>query len=88
MVPPLCGGTALFLRRSLSFFLSFCIFHFNGCCFPVCVLKGDSAVANKPEAQQAIKLLVVLAWGVDQSGVEIVGGGVVLGCGVDEKYDV
>lgn len=37
----------------------------------VCVAEGDAAVAspNKPEAQQAIALKVVLAKGVDSEGL-------------------
>lgn len=52
---------------SLSPPLSLRLFHSSGCC----VVEGDAAVAspNKPEAQQAITLVVVLANGSRQSRV-------------------
>ena len=52
---------------SLSPPLSLRLFHSSGCC----VVEGDAAVAspNKPEAQQAITLVVVLANGSRQGRV-------------------
>lgn len=51
-------------------------------------MEGDSAVVspNKPEAQQAIMLVVVLAKGVDRAGLEDGEGGC-WGCAEDEEEE-
>lgn len=50
-------------------------------------MEGDAAVAspNKPEAQQAITLVVVLAKEVDRAGLQ--DGGGLRGCAEDEEEE-